>query len=94
LFKLERQTNLSKPYFQVFLHFLANKFNFNKYGRSRIDSLGVEYDYGSIMHYGKRDFAKWPWQTTIRPKKAGVSIGQRKGLSVLDVKQANLLYRC
>ncbi|XP_028402334.1 zinc metalloproteinase nas-15-like [Dendronephthya gigantea] len=71
-----------------------NKFNFNRYGRSTIDNLGVEYDYGSIMHYGQRDFAKWPWQTTIRPKKAGVSIGQRKRLSVLDAKQANLLYSC
>lgn len=72
----------------------ANKFNFNKYGRGTIDSLGVPYDYGSIMHYGKRDFAKWPWQVTIRPKKAGASIGQRSHLSELDAKQANLLYRC
>ncbi|KAM7432498.1 hypothetical protein ABFA07_017084 [Porites harrisoni] len=71
-----------------------NKHNFKKYGHGSIDSLGVPYDYGSIMHYGKRAFAKWPWQTTIRPKKKGVSIGQRKRLSPLDVKQMNLYYNC
>ncbi|KAL9984774.1 hypothetical protein ACROYT_G007107 [Oculina patagonica] len=70
-----------------------NKHNFNKYGHGSIDSLGVPYDYGSIMHYGKRDFAKWPWQTTIRAKN-GASIGQRSHLSVLDVKQMNLYYKC
>lgn len=71
-----------------------NKHNFNKYGHGSIDSLGVPYDYGSIMHYGKRDFARWPWQTTIRPRKSGVSIGQRSHLSPLDVKQMNLYYKC
>ena len=27
--------------------------NFHKYSHLQIDSLGVEYDLGSIMHYGK-----------------------------------------
>ena len=45
------------------------------------------------MHYGKRDFAKWPWQTTIKTKH-GESIGQRQHLSSLDVKQMNLYYKC
>ena len=70
-----------------------NKHNFNKYGHGSIDSLGVRYDYGSIMHYGKRDFAKWPWQTTIKTKH-GESIGQRQHLSSLDVTQMNLYYKC
>ena len=65
-----------------------------KYSVYTIDSLGVPYDYGSIMHYGKRDFAKWPWQVTIRPKKSGVKIGNRWRLSPLDVKQMNLYYKC
>ncbi|XP_048587973.1 astacin-like [Nematostella vectensis] len=71
-----------------------NKHNFEKYNHGVIDSLGVPYDYGSIMHYGKRDFAKWPWQTTIKVKKSGASIGQRSHLSALDAKQMNLFYNC
>ena len=69
--------------------FAENKHKFNKYGHGSIDSVGVPYDYESIMHYGKRDFARWPWQTTIRPKKAGVSFGGQRSrhLSPFDVKE-------
>ncbi|XP_078359753.1 hatching enzyme 1.2-like [Oculina patagonica] len=70
------------------------KYNFKKYSRSQVDSLNVPYDYDSIMHYDKRALAKWPWLTTIRPKKSGVSIGFKWHLSELDVKQANLYYNC
>ncbi|XP_078357409.1 blastula protease 10-like [Oculina patagonica] len=70
-----------------------NKHNFKKYSHGMIDSLGSPYDYGSIMHYGKRDFAKLPWQTTIKTKN-GASIGQRKHLSPLDVQQMNKYYEC
>ena len=68
--------------------------NFVKHGSYAIDSLGVPYDYGSIIHYGKHEFAKLPWLAAVRPKKPGVKIGQLKGLSPLDVKQVNLLYNC
>ena len=74
--------------------FSGHEHNFNKYSRHTIDSLGVGYDYQSIMQYGERAFAKWPWQKTIKPRMSGVSIGQRKKLSELDVKQAKLLYKC
>ena len=80
-------------HFILFNLFLDQKHNFRKYSHGTIDSLGVPYDYGSIMHYGKRDFAKWPWQTTIKTKN-GASIGQRSHLSALDVKQMNLFYDC
>ena len=46
------------------------------------------------MHYGERAFVKFPNLTTIRPKKAGVSIGQQGYLTELDVKQMNLYYNC
>ncbi|CAH3043431.1 unnamed protein product [Porites lobata] len=69
-------------------------YNFKKYGHGYIHSLGLPYDYESIMHYGKREFAKWPWQTTIRPKKTGVSIGQRRHLSPHDVEKVNRYYSC
>lgn len=70
-----------------------SKHNFRKYGHSNIDSLGVPYDYGSIMHYGKRDFARWPWQITIKTKDSS-EIGQRSHLSPLDVKQMRMYYKC
>lgn len=65
--------------------------NFRKYSRSTIDSLGTPYDYGSVMHYGSKAFSR-NGRPTIRVKKTGVTIGQRKGLSPTDALQANLLY--
>ena len=70
------------------------KQNFNKYGHGYIDSLGVPYDYGSIMHYGKSDFAIQPGLVTIRVLQPGASIGRAEHLSELDVKQMKLYYSC
>jgi len=66
--------------------------NFRNYGRSRIDSLGSPYDYGSVLHYGSKAFSK-NGQPTILVKQSGAVIGQRRGLSATDAQQANLLYK-
>lgn len=71
----------------------GNKFNFNKYNRGTIDSLGTKYDYGSVMHYGSRAFSK-NGRPTIVAKRSGVTFGQRRGISATDAKQMNLLYKC
>ena len=51
------------------------EFNFNKYGRSTIDSLGTPYDYGSVMHYDSRAFSR-NGRPTIVPKQQGVSLAE------------------
>jgi len=72
----------------------GTEINFKKYSFSQVNGLGQPYDYGSIMHYSEDAFGKWPWSTTITPKKKGVEIGQRKHLSTLDAATINKLYNC
>lgn len=69
--------------------------NFNKYSRGT--DIG-DYNYGSIMHYGQHAFAKPDPSNpgrrlvTIRPKRSGVSIGQRSALNSGDVSSINDIY--
>jgi len=62
---------------------------FSKKNDSYINTFGLPYDYGSIMHYNGRS-------GVIRahdPRKQKV-MGQRVKLSFYDVKLANLMYKC
>lgn len=47
-------------------------YNFNRYGRNTIDSLGTPYDYGSVMHYDAYAFSA-NGRPTILPNKQGVT---------------------
>ncbi|XP_061429676.1 blastula protease 10-like [Lethenteron reissneri] len=63
---------------------------------SATDPRGVPYDLKSVMHYSRNAFSKDGVSETIRvkdPEKGGW-IGQREGLSFLDVKLANIIYNC
>jgi astacin len=64
--------------------------NFNQH-ISDGDDIGV-YDYGSIMHYGKYAFHK-NGLPTIVSKQAGVTFGQRNGLSAGDIAAVHHIYR-
>ncbi|KAG7153502.1 Zinc metalloproteinase nas-13-like 2 [Homarus americanus] len=64
-------------------------YNFEKYPWERIQSLGVEYDLGSVMHYGPYAFARDRTRPTIIPRKTGVEIGQRRGFSEVDICEDN-----
>ncbi|XP_057304961.1 zinc metalloproteinase nas-6-like [Hydractinia symbiolongicarpus] len=72
--------------------------NFRKYGRDKIDSLGVDYDLRSIMHYSQSSFTSRNRFTikTKDPKLQHLLNDDRSnvGLSALDIKQIRLLYKC
>ena len=74
---------------------LAGKeYNFDKLTTSQVDTLGVRYDYGSVMHYSKYSFSK-NGNPTIMPKSPPTAdIGQRDGLSDSDVLRIRKLYGC
>ncbi|XP_056401091.1 embryonic protein UVS.2-like [Hyla sarda] len=66
--------------------------NFNK---ADTNNLGLEYDYGSVMHYNNFAFSNKSGQPTIVPKpNPNVQIGQRDGISPLDMSKINKLYQC
>ncbi|XP_069805664.1 embryonic protein UVS.2-like [Dendropsophus ebraccatus] len=65
------------------------------FNKANTNNLGLKYDYGSVMHYDKYAFTNTSGQPTILPKPdPNVPIGQRDGLSPLDVAKINRLYQC
>ncbi|XP_010076376.1 PREDICTED: astacin-like metalloendopeptidase, partial [Pterocles gutturalis] len=71
----------------------ADRSDFRKFENS--NNLGLPYDYSSVMHYGPYTFSNTSGQATIVPIPDGsVHIGQRQGLSNLDVAKINKLYNC
>ncbi|NXP46894.1 ASTL metalloendopeptidase, partial [Heliornis fulica] len=67
--------------------------DFRKFENS--NNLGLPYDYSSVMHYGPYTFTNTTGKATIVPIPDGsVHIGQRVGLSNLDVAKINKLYNC
>ncbi|XP_017774281.1 PREDICTED: tolloid-like protein 1 [Nicrophorus vespilloides] len=73
-------------------------YNFNKLNDDEVNSLGLTYDYDSIMHYAKNTFSKGSYLDTIEPVdipgRKRPEIGQRLRLSQGDIEQTNLLYKC
>lgn len=74
--------------------FTDKKHNFRKYNVSQVDSLGIPYDYISVMHYSSTAFGINGSTTIVSKDPSVVQLGQRIGLSPKDVTQADLLYRC
>ena len=67
---------------------------FKKLTYDDVDSLGVGYDYNSIMHYDHNLFAYSYELSTIEAKDPSISVGSDRALSVLDIEQTNRLYQC
>jgi len=68
---------------------------FDKYEWTQVTSRNVEYDIGSVMHYGSHGFSSngFPTITTIDPLDM-YRLGNRDGLSAADITLANLIYEC
>uniref|UniRef100_A0A182Y2R1 Metalloendopeptidase n=1 Tax=Anopheles stephensi TaxID=30069 RepID=A0A182Y2R1_ANOST len=66
--------------------------NFGRESESQTTTLGMPYDYGSVMHYSRTAFSK-NGKPTLEPKiKYSGQLGQRVGFSVKDVQKINKLY--
>ena len=67
-----------------------------------LSDFGVEYDYASVMHYGRDAFVKKENLDAFELLKdlpeclqnAELDVGQRVTISSKDIEQANKLYKC
>ncbi|KAM6921202.1 meprin A subunit beta-like [Xenentodon cancila] len=69
--------------------------NFKTYDDTVSSTLGIPYDYGSVMHYSKTSFSidSEPTIVTKIPQFMDV-IGQRMSFSASDLTKLNRLYNC
>ncbi|XP_055600592.1 blastula protease 10-like [Uranotaenia lowii] len=67
--------------------------NFRRYTEDVVGGFGVDYDYGSVMHYGRTAFSK-NGEDTIVPHDPEAVIGQRAGMSPKDVQKLQIMYDC
>ncbi|KXJ22816.1 Zinc metalloproteinase nas-13 [Exaiptasia diaphana] len=70
---------------------------FDKMPKKWMNSMGYAYDFNSIMHYGPKFYSK-NGKLTIKVRKVGrrigAKIGQRRGLSWIDIAQVHAMYNC
>lgn len=70
------------------------KHDFDKYSNTIVNGYGVSYDYKSIMHYSRDAFSINGKETIIPLGNAQVQLGQRDGLSEMDIEKINRMYEC
>ncbi|XP_012824645.1 embryonic protein UVS.2 isoform X3 [Xenopus tropicalis] len=67
----------------------------NYFSKRKTNNMGIIYDYNSVMHYSRNTFSISPDKSTIVPKPdPSIPIGQRDGLSILDILKIKKLYQC
>jgi len=69
------------------------RFQFEKLSSQEASSYGAPYDYGSIMHYGRKDFSRNGGDTIVS-KQPGQRFGQRDRISQWDAWKINRMYGC
>lgn len=57
-------------------------------------TLGLPYDYETVMHYPFNAFAVNREMPTMVPKVKGARIGQNENLSQLDIVRIKKAYKC
>lgn len=79
----------------IYVWSTGKEHNFNTYSDEMSSSLGVPYDYGSMMHYSKTAFRNGS-EPTIVTKIPAFSdvIGQRMEFSDSDLLKLHRLYNC
>eukprot|EP00058_Branchiostoma_floridae_P022712 XP_002608202.1 hypothetical protein BRAFLDRAFT_90358 [Branchiostoma floridae] len=70
------------------------KGDFEKHAESGVSTLGLPYDYSSIMHYGSRSHSKNGQPTIEALFPTNGLMGQSDGLSSGDIEKINTLYSC
>lgn len=68
--------------------------NFEEETNQSINSLGIDYDYNSVMHYCENSFSKSSNKKTLVPLDPNAVVCGVCELSPLDALQINLLYGC
>ncbi|CAH1407038.1 unnamed protein product [Nezara viridula] len=72
----------------------GKEFNFKVSPKDK--TLSLPYDYGSVMHYRAQAFSKTGNEITLLPRDQSAFrvMGQRKGISMVDIAKLNRLYDC
>ncbi|XP_067039270.1 zinc metalloproteinase nas-4-like isoform X2 [Acropora muricata] len=68
--------------------------NFRKYSHGEVDRLDAPYDVTSLMHLPRNSWSNNGRNTIQSRAGSHITLGQRKGLSVVDQQQLNQLYKC
>lgn len=83
-----------KNHVEVKIEHVVKGFEHN-FNVKKSNNLVTEYDYSSIMHFGRYAFSKMPGLPTIVPKPdPNINLGQLMGFSKTDILKINKLYQC
>lgn len=74
--------------------FSGEEYNFNKYSHNLVDLLKLNYDYDSIMHYGRYSFSANKNPTIQAVGDPDKEMGQRNTFTAIDKMKLDILYDC